>query len=375
MNIRNDTENLFQKTALNKEFTKTNVSQLLNKNKTIIYGAGELGHKIMSELFNKKIPFQIADDTKNKDGIQLFNTTIRPLTYYDKHLVHIIIVTIFSPNVSFTKIKDDILKEFTNAIVIPFIYLLLFLSDELLPWYLFDDIENTLKRKNEYLKLLDQLQDTQSKECLFNYLKLILTGESDLHNNIKPKYEIPFQLPSKLTYVDCGAYDGDTILGYYNKYPHSFKKIIAFEPDPDNYKNLQLTIKNNLKFSNISLFNFATCNKQEKRYFSNAANMGSKLSEDGGILINTTTLDNKLSYNNSEPFFIKMDVEGAELETLIGAETLIKSNPPMFAISVYHKAHDVLTIYEFLKNKGYMHFYLRATGYSGADILLFAHKT
>ena len=42
--------------------------------------------------------------------------------------------------------------------------------------------------------------------------------------------------------------------------------------------------------------------------------------------------------------FIKMDIEGAEYEALLGARKLIMENRPRMAISVYHKFEDFVTL-------------------------------
>ena len=60
------------------------------------------------------------------------------------------------------------------------------------------------------------------------------------------------------------------------------------------------------------------------------------------------------------PTFIKMDIEGAEMEALWGAVEIIKSFKPRLAISVYHKPEDMTDIMEYLLqiNPDYK-FYLR----------------
>jgi hypothetical protein len=46
--------------------------------------------------------------------------------------------------------------------------------------------------------------------------------------------------------------------------------------------------------------------------------------------------------------FIKMDIEGAELETLKGAEQTIRRFRPKLAICLYHRPEDFVTIPRFL---------------------------
>jgi len=50
--------------------------------------------------------------------------------------------------------------------------------------------------------------------------------------------------------------------------------------------------------------------------------------------------------------FIKMDIEGAELEALKGAEETIRSCRPKLAISVYHSLHDFWTIPKYIDKLG-----------------------
>ena len=42
--------------------------------------------------------------------------------------------------------------------------------------------------------------------------------------------------------------------------------------------------------------------------------------------------------------YIKMDVEGAEYETLLGCKRLIRECKPKLAVSAYHRAGDIFTL-------------------------------
>lgn len=84
-----------------------------------------------------------------------------------------------------------------------------------------------------------------------------------------------------------------------------------------------------------------------------------------------TTLDEELQ--GQRVTFIKMDIEGAELETLQGAEKTIKSNLPKLAISIYHKPEDIFTIPSLIYQYSdcYM-FYLRHYSFFDWDTVLYA---
>ena len=73
---------------------------------------------------------------------------------------------------------------------------------------------------------------------------------------------------------------------------------------------------------------------------------------------------------------IKMDIEGAELDALRGAEETIRTFKPRLAISVYHKPKDIVDIPLYLNDLGlgYEFFLDHFTIYEG-ETVLFANPT
>jgi FkbM family methyltransferase len=71
--------------------------------------------------------------------------------------------------------------------------------------------------------------------------------------------------------------------------------------------------------------------------------------------------------------FIKMDVEGAEYQALIGAVDIIKRNKPKLAISIYHNQSDLFRIFELINQmrNDYI-FYFRLHNKLGVDAMLYA---
>jgi hypothetical protein len=73
----------------------------------------------------------------------------------------------------------------------------------------------------------------------------------------------------------------------------------------------------------------------------------SKINSQGDVTIEVDSIDNIL--NGEKVTYIKMDVEGAELETLKGGIDSIKKWKPKLAVSMYHKKEDLITIPKLIK--------------------------
>ena len=66
--------------------------------------------------------------------------------------------------------------------------------------------------------------------------------------------------------------------------------------------------------------------------------------------VTTETIDSLSKSVDGKVNFIKMDIEGAELEALRGAEQTLLRDKPKLAIAVYHKLQDFWQIPEYLEH-------------------------
>lgn len=157
-------------------------------------------------------------------------------------------------------------------------------------------------------------------------------------------FDCPFVKPeSDEVFVDCGCFDGETSKQFVQWCNGKYDKIIAFEPDVRNYKICE---KECDKLKNFILYPNATGSIRAKMKFNMGASGGSKIDENGLDEIYTESIDNVLQ--GQKATFIKMDVEGAELDSLKGAEKTIKKYKPKLAIAIYHKPEDILEIPQFI---------------------------
>ena len=170
--------------------------------------------------------------------------------------------------------------------------------------------------------------------------------------------------------VDCGAYVGE-FLDYAVERKFSIGSYYAFEPDPTNYEKLKSRMQNlPLDVPGVS-FPLGVAEKVKQVRFSADGNLGAAISEIGDTVIQVTSLDSALM--NIPINYIKMDIEGAEMDALRGSLEVLKRNKPSLAISAYHKPEDLWEIGLWLDglDLGYK-FALRQYGHQCFDTVLYA---
>jgi FkbM family methyltransferase len=135
-------------------------------------------------------------------------------------------------------------------------------------------------------------------------------------------------------FVDCGAFDGDSVQEFLKRRAGSFSQIIAIEPDPENCKALEVRVAS-LPIETgrrIRVVQSAAGAKREVVTFNVTGTAGSSIGE-GSYQVQCAPLD---ELKDVKPTFIKMDIEGAEPDALLGARNTIKINMPVIAVCLYH---------------------------------------
>jgi len=171
-------------------------------------------------------------------------------------------------------------------------------------------------------------------------------------------------------FINCGAYNGDTVKRL-NTLFGKVEAIACFEPDPDNFKLLTqyLCTNDNKIAENVIAFPCGVFSHETQLRFFSGNRINSMISDRGESIVQCVALDHVIP--NFKPTFISMDVEGAELEALKGAEMLIRKNKPDLAISVYHAPNHIWDIPLYLKSLHLNYkFYLRNyTSFTNETIL------
>ncbi|HBG48363.1 MAG TPA: hypothetical protein DDW90_02410 [Cyanobacteria bacterium UBA9971] len=110
------------------------------------------------------------------------------------------------------------------------------------------------------------------------------------------------------------------------------------------------------KYENIEFIKKGLYSKSAVFRFNSLGGLGSTIDQDGNTRIEVASIDEVL---DKKADYIKMDIEGAELEALKGAKKQLEQGVQL-AISLYHKSEDIWEIPEYIKhvNPDYK-FYLR----------------
>ena len=176
----------------------------------------------------------------------------------------------------------------------------------------------------------------------------IRMGIYDWRNN-QGQYFDYFEARENEVFVDCGCFDGATCYNFVGWCgAKGFDHIYSFEADPKNYERSKELLA---PLGKCELYPYGTADVSKKVYFAADAfetsciisrEEAEKRNFEGVEEIETKALDDVLE--GKRITFIKMDIEGAEYETLLGARKLIMENRPRMAISVYHKFEDFVTL-------------------------------
>lgn len=191
-----------------------------------------------------------------------------------------------------------------------------------------------------------------------NSYKLCEYPSSDFFEIIKG-YMRRYTIKQGDVVIDCGAYPGTfSILA--SKLVGGKGLVIAFEPDPTNYRKLLHNLKLN-NCSNVKAINKGVWSKKTHLNFK-MDNTGSSLifekeSTNSIIRVPVVTLDLELSeLGIIKVDFIKADVEGAEIELIKGAKKTLEINKVNLAIASYHELNGkktYLTLENMLERLGY----------------------
>jgi FkbM family methyltransferase len=239
---------------------------------------------------------------------------------------------------------------------------------------LYNSIANNIENIENLFKILE---DGKSKNVLKSVLNYRLTFDINDLINCVSKNEMYFDkdimdFKGENYFIDGGAYDGKTILKFIEAAKGNFKFVYSFEPDKNNFALLKSNKRLVEYSSKIKLENKGLYKQTGKVCFSNSANQGSCINEGcPNNLINTISIDDYAV--NNKITFIKMDIEGSEIDAINGGIKTLKFVKPTLSICLYHKMNDLWEIPLLIKSiQPDYKIYLRQYEYTLYDTVCYA---
>jgi len=181
--------------------------------------------------------------------------------------------------------------------------------------------------------------------------RLVLLSDYIAINDLKAYFDTQIcgQPESNEIFVDAGCLDFSTSCHFLKYYPNAMK-IYAIEPNDNQIAVIRRNIEKT-GFKNVKVINGALWSHDTTLSFNvHETKSASRVSENElSQRVKAYALDSIVK-TDERITFIKMDVEGAELEALKGSEATIKRCRPKLAISVYHKPMDYVDIPLYIKS-------------------------
>jgi len=309
----------------------------------VLFGAGGLGRKTLAGLRRGGLePLAFADNDPALWGTQISGVpVISPRDAAQKYgRQAAFVITIWRGESSDVMAeRRQQLLDLGCATVVTFAPLFWKYADVFTPHYAFDLPHRTAAQVDAIRGAFSLWADEASRREFIAQLRWRLLADfAALPSPVGHEIYFPDDLvdvqPSEV-FIDCGAYDGDTIRSLLRRGVFSDGQIVAFEPDAANFRQLQryvATLPAPLR-ERISLQQAAVGDRCCKVEFDATGTEASAVGS-GGAIVDCVALDEALG--DRRPTYIKMDIEGSELEAVTGAGGIIKAAQPVLAICVYH---------------------------------------
>lgn len=260
-------------------------------------------------------------------------------------------------------------------------------ADRLLPHYALDFPHKLFDRQAEVLAGCDLWADARSRaEYLAQIRWRVALDFEGLPDPVGGDIYFPedvIRLTADEVFVDCGAYDGDTIRTFVRRTGGAFRHAVAIEPDTLNYVKLQNTVaalpadvRAKVEVHPFAVgatagpVTFAATGTPASGVGAAAVGAAGEVGA-GDVTVECVRLDDLL--RDAAPTFVKMDIEGAEPDALAGMAETIRRHRPILAVCSYHVQDHTWTIPHLIRKLGPDYrLYLRPHLFAVWDLVCYA---
>jgi len=347
----------------------------------VLFGAGGLGRRVASELERLgRPPVAFADNDPRRAGERIgaapILATADAVARYGADAVFV--VTVWrSPATERMSTRIERLEQLGAKRVTSFATLAWKHPERLLPYYAIDLPHKVLEAKEDVVRAFEMLEDEASRREYVAQIRFRLhldfAGLGDPAD--EPEYFAPdvVRLDADTRFVDCGAYDGDTVRSFLGRAGPGFRgRVAAYEPDPKSFARLEAW-RDGLDADlagRIALHRAGVGAARGQVTFMSDGGTGSAVAA-AGAAIDIVSLDD--TARAMRPTLVKVDTEGYEPEVLRGAAAIVRELTPTMALCVYHcQDHPWrIPLQVAAMNDGYR-YTLRTYCFDGFDLVLYA---
>lgn len=367
--------------AIEREKTHFDTQTAPFNNSLVLFGAGGLGQKTLIGLRQIGIePLAFVDNNSALWGERIEDILVLnpqdAVRKFGNRAAFVVAIWRAGGNHRFQQTRQQLLNLGCLKVV-SFAHLFWKYAHTFLPYYAIGLPHLLLPQAKQVTDAFALWADDASRNEYLAQMRWRLQLDFDgLPSPVKHDQYFPddlFRLRENEFFVDCGAYDGDSLRLFFQKQPRFNGKFIAIEPDPHNLKSLQNCIASlpDDQQRCVMAMPIALGLQREVVRFEATGLPSAGISSAGTYEVESIPLDEVLG--DMCPTFIKMDIEGAEYDALNGARRSIKKNLPVLAISVYHQPDDLWRIPLLIQSfSDQYRFFLRPHNEEGWDLICYA---
>lgn len=216
-----------------------------------------------------------------------------------------------------------------------------------------------LQHENEIQAACSLMCDELSRRTFEDIISFKLSGRMEYLTGCFSEKDEAFRNILRLgedeSYLDLGAYRGDTIAEFLSCTNGKYSHITALEPDRRTFRKLR---EYAASMPETQLFNMGIWSEDCDLSFNASLGRGSSIQKDGSQTLPVTRIDTL--YKRRRLTYLKADVEGSEEQAILGGEVTLRRDKPKLNIALYHRSEDIFHLPLLINsiNPGYR-FYIR----------------
>ncbi len=340
----------------------------------VVYGLGTVGRSIVDDLLAEGTQVDLILD-RGKRGQAYRDIPVLALEdAADGRLAdRTVLIGLHNHYVDITQIHDHLIAAGATRVLTPVNLPELAPNARTRAGYWLDKDFSYTAHRADFARVRALLADETSRSLFDATVTYRQSGDiadcpaPSLEDEYTP-HDLP-RLTEPLRIVDCGAFTGVAIHKFL-KAGYAIDSFVAFEPDPDSFAILA---SRDFEIARRLCLPLGSWSTTRQLRFASDASMASHLSDTGDTVIQCVAVDDVL--HGEQVNVVKLDVEGAEIETLKGMRKLIEDQKPALLVSAYHLPEHLYEIADLIDswNLGYR-FHLRVHEFNTFGIVVYAFQ-